>query len=79
MTAEDIELLFKSRSSQLAEDGGITAQEKDFRVNKLQDILGDIRQIKASDPDELEFVAEKLGDGARDGKLPLRSLCRAIC
>jgi hypothetical protein len=74
MELEVIEQLFKSRSSQTTEDGAVTEQEKDFRAEQLKDVLGYIKQNKASGSDELDFIAEKLGNGARDGKLPLQTL-----
>jgi hypothetical protein len=73
MELEVIEQLFKSRSSQTTEDGAVTEQEKDFRAEQLKDVLGYIKQNKASGSDELDFIAEKLGNGARDAswRLPL--------
>jgi hypothetical protein len=74
MTPEDIELLFQSRRQALTTVAGphgyetvIPTDENNFRVLKLNEILLDAQHAWASGSEELDLIAEKLGDGSRDG------------
>jgi len=75
MTPEDIELLFQSRkqsqiyvNAQDEDDDAISEQEKDFRVSKLKEVLLDVQNAWHVGSPELDLIAEKLGDGSRDGQ-----------
>jgi hypothetical protein len=74
MTPEDIELLFqsskRSETSVVGQDGdedAISDEEKNFRILKLKEILLAAHHAWVSGSEELDIIAENLGDGSRDG------------
>jgi len=75
MTPDDVERLFRSRvPDNLIEgnDGGeepaISAEEHDRQVTALKEVLVTARQQWLAGTESLDLLAEKLGDGSRDGK-----------
>ena len=66
MSPADIEELFKS--SPLAGDGTDLSLMDGDRVEKLRDVLRTVEELLATDSDDLELVAQKIGDGSRNGK-----------
>lgn len=46
----------------------ITAEEREFRTAKLREVLLDAQTAWVSGSEEIDAIAEKLGDGSRDRK-----------
>ena len=77
MTPEDIEELFKRTDGVVAvvqrdagddeddEEPGLTADETDYRVARLKDVLLAAQAAWDSGSEDLDRIAEKLGDGSR--------------
>lgn len=81
MTPEDIEALFQSsaqsRTPSDGEDEAISEEERFLRTDKLKEVLLAAQYAWLSGSEVIDLIAEKLGDGSRDGKwdfliLPLR-------
>lgn len=74
MTPEDIEELFKRTEgvvlSEVRDEDEVTLtdEEKDYRVDRLRAVLLEAQSAWASGSDELDRIAEKLGDGSRKGE-----------
>lgn len=74
MTPEDIEELFKRTDGVvLPEDGdedeaSLTDEEKNYRLAHLRAILLEAHNAWVSGSDDLDRIAEKLGDGSRNGE-----------
>lgn len=74
MTPEDIELLFQSRDQHQGSvsvrdegDDTISDEETSFRVLQLKGVLPAVHNAWISGSEELDYIAEKLADGSRDG------------
>lgn len=72
MTPDDIEALFQSSTQGLAasqrdDDEPISDIEKSLRTAKLKDILLTAQNAWHSGSESIDRIAEKLGDGSRDG------------
>jgi hypothetical protein len=71
-TPEEIAALFQTTSGTplngSAEDGVITEEEKIWRTRKLQDVLVTAQQAWLTGSEDLDLIAEKIADGARDRK-----------
>lgn len=78
MTPEDVEELFKRADGELAvvqqapggdedddEEPGLTADETSYRVARLKEILLEAQSAWDSGSEDLDRIAEKLGDGSR--------------
>ncbi len=71
---DDIEALFQGRFSSgflvnyPGEDGELTQEEKTWRVMNLTAVLASLQGAWDTGSEELDRMAEKLGDGSRDGK-----------
>jgi hypothetical protein len=74
MTPDDIEQLFQSRKSQNGDEDNISEQEKEFRVLQLKEVALYAQHAWLSGSEELDLIAEKLGDGSRDGQLHSRHI-----
>lgn len=74
MTPEDIEDLFKrTEGVVLPEDGDedeavLTDEEKSYRIAHLRAVLLEAHNAWVSGSDDLDRIAEKLGDGSRHGE-----------
>ena len=81
MTPEDIEELFKrTEGVVLPEDGDedeatLTTEETNYRIAHLRAVLLEAHNAWVSGSDDLDRIAEKLGDGSRNGELRTRHLC----
>ena len=70
---DEIQLLFQSGVSQTAtggdgeEDEVLPEPERLRRVAALKEVLATAQQHWLSGSEDLDLVAEKLGDGSRDG------------
>lgn len=78
MTPEDIEELFKRTDGVVAvvqqgsggdedddEEPGLTAEETSYRIARLKDVLLEAQSAWDSGSEDLDRIAEKLGDGSR--------------
>lgn len=77
MTPEDVEELFKRAEGEVAvvqrdagddeddEEPGLTADETSYRNSRLKDVLFEAQTAWDSGSEELDRIAEKLGDGSR--------------
>ncbi|KAK3942673.1 hypothetical protein QBC46DRAFT_425822 [Diplogelasinospora grovesii] len=69
-TPEEIAALFQTTSGTplngSAEDGVITEEEKIWRTGKLRDVLITAQQAWLTGSEDLDLIAEKIADGARD-------------
>ena len=72
MTPEDIEVLFQGSAQRDASDNGgegpISFDESAARLRKLGEVFLASRLAWFSNSDTLDRIAEKLGDGSRDGE-----------
>ncbi|EON99235.1 putative gtp binding protein [Phaeoacremonium minimum UCRPA7] len=76
MTPDAIEALFRrtegssvtpqSVDADEDEEVSITAQEREYRTGKLREVLLDAQTAWVSGSEEIDAIAEKLGDGSRD-------------
>ncbi|ORY61666.1 uncharacterized protein BCR38DRAFT_347215 [Pseudomassariella vexata] len=73
MTPSEVEALFEStRQPSIGtfedEDGNIvlTQEEKSRRVEKLREVLTSVQQLVAAGSEELDLIAQRIGDGSRD-------------
>ncbi len=71
MTPQDIaDLLQRNGRGESAEEYDETLEAESVvqrRTELLADVLKSCQELRASDRTQLEAVAEKLGDGSRDG------------
>lgn len=77
MTPEDVEELFKRTEGEVAvvqrdagddeddEEPGLTTEETSYRNARLKDVLLEVQTAWDSGSEELDRIAEKLGDGSR--------------
>lgn len=75
MTPEDIEELFKRTDGVVAvvqqgdedddEEHALTADETSYRIARLKDVLLEAQSAWDSRSEDLDRIAEKLGDGSR--------------
>lgn len=78
MTPEDIEELFKRTDGEVTlvqqgsggdedddEEPGLTADETSYRTARLKDVLHEAQSAWDSTSEDLDRIAEKLGDGSR--------------
>lgn len=86
MTPEDIESLFQSRNQSEGgvyvhdEDGDtLSNKEEDSRVLRLQEVLAIAHDALASGSEELDYIAEKLADGSRNGWSPVSMAIHSSC
>jgi hypothetical protein len=74
MSPEEIEELFRRNEGALIPEDGddddatLTEEEKAYRIAHLRAILLDAHNAWVSGSDELDRIAEKLGDGSRYGE-----------
>lgn len=72
MTPADIQALFESgrqfQGTGEDEDETISDEERASRTNKLLRVLLTAQHAWMSGSEEIDLIAEKLGDGSRDGK-----------
>ncbi|KAK7747431.1 hypothetical protein SLS53_001686 [Cytospora paraplurivora] len=79
MTPEDIEELFKrTEGVVLPEDRDedevtLTDEEKSYRIDQLRGVLLEAQNAWASGSDDLDRIAEKLGDGSRKEPVQLQA------
>lgn len=75
MTPEDIEALFQSRPQQSTAGDGeeetISPEERALRTEKLKEVLLTAQYTWLSGSDSIDLIAEKLGDGSREGEWKL--------
>lgn len=72
MTPEDIEALFESgthpQNTGQDEDETISDEEKVSRTRKLRNVFLAAQHAWLSGSESIDLIAEKLGDGSRDGE-----------
>jgi hypothetical protein len=76
MTPEEVEVLFKSGeqlasnvSSEDEDDESVLSEaELSRRVQKLSQVLDTVRKLLDSGSIKLDAIAQKIGDGSRDGE-----------
>lgn len=74
MTPEDIEDLFKRTDGVVLPDNGdedeatLTEPEKQYRIAHLRAVLLEAHNAWVSGSEDLDRIAEKLGDGSRHGE-----------
>lgn len=84
MTPEDIEDLFKRNEGVvLPEDGDedeavLTDEEKNYRIAHLRAVLLEAHNAWVSGSDDLDRIAEKLGDGSRQGEFSYLKLSHSF-
>ena len=72
MTPDEIQLLLQSKPQISAIGHGDSLDlEKSERSAKLKDVLDVLQQYSLSQSNDLDLVAEKLGDGSREGEFVL--------
>lgn len=77
MTPQDVaDLLQRNGRGESTEEYDETLETESAvqrRTELLADVLKSCQELRASDRVQLEAVAEKLGDGSRDGMIPALS------
>lgn len=73
MTPEDVEVLFSSgpqpQNNGSEDDGaGLAEQELSRRVEELRHVLVTARKLLDAGSEKLDALAQKIGDGSRDGE-----------
>lgn len=86
MTPEDIELLFQSENQSESGvsvhdegDDTLSNKEEDSRVLRLQEVLAVAHSAWVSRSEELDYIAEKLADGSRNGWSPVSMAIHSSC
>lgn len=83
MTPDDVEALLLEHGAARPPDGPDGAAEtweaRERRVALLVPVLSTCQAAWASRPEELHALAQKLGDGSRDGECPPQSGTRRDC
>jgi hypothetical protein len=73
MAPHEIEEMLRREGSKVSPDqydeSTEPAEARQRRTGLLVPILAACREVWVSEPDELELMVEKLGDGSRDGEL----------
>ena len=59
--------MFRARAND--DDEELTEEERTWRVLKLREVLDGMQQAWQHGPDAFEALAEKVGDGSRDGEI----------
>lgn len=74
MTPDDIQELFKRSEGEVQPAGGeddeavLTEEEKQYRIAHLRAVLLEAHNAWVSGSEDLDRIAEKLGDGSRHGE-----------
>lgn len=74
MTPEDIEDLFRRTEGVVLPENGdedeavLTDEERNYRIAHLRAVLLEAHNAWVSGSDDLDRIAEKLGDGSRHGE-----------
>lgn len=81
MTPDDIQELFKRSEGEVQPAGGeddeavLTDEEKQYRIAHLRAVLLEAHNAWVSGSEDLDRIAEKLGDGSRHGEFLAPDLC----